>query len=128
MLSSQMGAGASYIAHLVPQIRGQLRSLPDISTTESSLEPERDRLYLFDAITTFLKNVSLAAPLMLVFDDLHAADVPSLLLLQFFARELHDSRILVLGTYRDVEARGMPAVPGHLSSILRDGHPIHLGL
>ena len=25
MLSSQMGAGASYIAHLVPQIRGQLR-------------------------------------------------------------------------------------------------------
>jgi predicted ATPase len=53
--------------------------------------------------------------------------VPSLLLLQFFARKLHDSRILVLGTYRDIEARGTPAVPEHLSNLLRDGHPIHLG-
>jgi predicted ATPase len=36
-------------------------------------------------------------PLMLVLDDLHAADTPSILLLEFVARELSDARVLVLG-------------------------------
>ena len=40
---------------------------------------------------------------MLVLDDLHAADEPSLLLLQFVARELGDSRLLIVGAYRDVD-------------------------
>ena len=40
---------------------------------------------------------------MLVLDDLHAADEPSLLLLQFLARGLEDSRLLVVGAYRDVD-------------------------
>ena len=40
---------------------------------------------------------------MLVLDDLHWADQPSLLLLQFVARELSGARLLLIGTYRDVE-------------------------
>ena len=40
---------------------------------------------------------------MLVLDDLHAADTPSLLLLRFLARELGSTRILLLGAYRDVD-------------------------
>ena len=36
-------------------------------------------------------------PLVLVLDDLHWADEPSLLLLQFLARELGDSRLLISG-------------------------------
>ena len=39
---------------------------------------------------------------MLVLDGLHWADKPSLLLLQFLAREMSGSRLLVVGTYRDV--------------------------
>ena len=46
---------------------------------------------------------------MLVLDDLHAADAPSLLLLQFVARELGSARVLVLGAYRDVDP-----LPGQL--------------
>src|SRR5262249_61594668 len=46
---------------------------------------------------------------MLVLDDLHAADAPSILLLRFAARELGDARVLVLGAYRDIELdRGHP--------------------
>jgi len=46
---------------------------------------------------------------MLVLDDLHAADAPSILLLRFVARELGDARVLVLGAYRDMELdRGHP--------------------
>ena len=36
-------------------------------------------------------------------DDLHWADHPSLLLLEFVARELANARVMIIGTYRDVE-------------------------
>ena len=41
--------------------------------------------------------------MILVLDDLHWADQPSLLLLQFVARELGGARLLIVGTYRDGE-------------------------
>ena len=40
---------------------------------------------------------------MIVLDDLHWADEPSLLLLRFAAKEVGSSGLLILGTYRDVE-------------------------
>ncbi len=45
----------------------------------------------------------LLLPLVLILDDLHWADTPSLLLLQFLAREVAAMRVVVVGTYRDVE-------------------------
>ena len=42
-------------------------------------------------------------PLVLILDDLHWSDKPSLLFLEFLTRELANSRLLVIGTYRDVE-------------------------
>ena len=56
-----------------------------------------------------LRRAAARRPVILVLDDLHAADEPSLLLLQFVARELSDSRILVIGAYRDVDPT--PAEP-----------------
>ena len=53
---------------------------------------------------------------MLVLDDLHAADEPSLLLLQFVARGLGDSRLLVVGAYRDVD----PTLRDPLASTLAE--------
>ncbi|MGH9674671.1 MAG: ATP-binding protein, partial [Bryobacteraceae bacterium] len=40
---------------------------------------------------------------LLVLEDLHWADQPSLRLLEFLAREISSTRLLVLGTYRDQE-------------------------
>ncbi|MCH7971970.1 MAG: hypothetical protein IH960_13170, partial [Chloroflexi bacterium] len=53
--------------------------------------------------STFLKNAAQVKPIVLILDDLHWSDKPSLLLLEFFARELSSSRILLVGTYRDME-------------------------
>src|SRR5262249_20812732 len=64
---------------------------------------------LFDAITMFLVRAADTRPLVLILDDLHWADKPSLLLLRFLAREMGGSRLLVVATYRDVEvSRGHP--------------------
>ena len=54
-------------------------------------------------MTAFLKSAAARRPLVLVLDDLHAADEPSLLLLQFVARALRESRLLIVGAYRDVD-------------------------
>jgi tetratricopeptide (TPR) repeat protein len=58
---------------------------------------------LFDPMTAFRRSAAAARPLVLVLDDLHAADEPSLLLLRFVARELGDSRLLIVGAYRDID-------------------------
>jgi class 3 adenylate cyclase/tRNA A-37 threonylcarbamoyl transferase component Bud32 len=100
-LLSELGAGASAIADVVSEVRERL---PGIQPA-AALEAEESRFRLFDSVTSFLRNASQPRPLVLVLDDLHWADRSSLTLLQFLAREVSGSRILVIGTYRDVELR-----------------------
>ena len=77
-LGDLMGPGAANIAEIVPEVRQKLTDLEPPPT----LEPEQARFRLFDCITTFLKTAAQTRPLMLVLDDLHWSDRPSLLLLQ----------------------------------------------
>ncbi len=98
-LLAEMGSGAADIGQVVSEVRERLPGLP----TSLGLEPDHARFRLFDSVTTFLRNAANAAPVMLLLDDLHWADKPSLLLLEFLAREMRGARLLVLGTYRDVE-------------------------
>ncbi|MEE8370356.1 MAG: hypothetical protein V3S00_06280, partial [Dehalococcoidia bacterium] len=67
------------------------------------------------------KNASKSQPIVLVLDDLHWADKPSLLLLQFLARELRGARLMVLATYRDVELRRGHPLSQTLAELSREG-------
>jgi DNA-binding SARP family transcriptional activator len=98
-LSTELGAAAPDLARLLPEIGTLIADLPEPETTDS----EGDRFRLFDAVSSVLTAAARTRPLVLVLDDLHAADEPSLLLLRFLARELADSRVLVVGAYRDVD-------------------------
>src|SRR2546427_3189316 len=115
-LMSEMGPGAADIAQVVSEVKERLPGLP----APPALEPDQARFRLFDSITTFLKNASKNAPLMVVLDDMHWADKPSLLLLQFLAKELRGSRLLVLGTYRDVELRRQHPLAQTLGELNRE--------
>src|SRR5215467_14873493 len=104
-LESLFGAATPYMAQLVPELRERL---PGIAAPPS-LDSEQARFRLFDAITTFLKHAAETRPLVLILDDIHWADKPSLLLLRFLTREIAASHLLVVATYRDVEvSRGHP--------------------
>jgi len=116
-LMSQMGPGAADIAQVVSEVGERLPGL----SAPPALEPEQARFRLFDSITTFLKNASGQKPMVLVLDDLHWGDKPSLLLLQFLARELRGARLLVLGTYRDVELRRDHPLSQTLGELGREG-------
>ncbi len=98
-LRRRLGAGAADLAQIIPELRERLPGLPGAS----SLDPEGARFRLFDASSRFLRSAAQSRPIVLVLDDLHAADDPSLLLLRFLARELGSSRLLVLCAHRDVD-------------------------
>ncbi len=91
------------------------------------LQSETARFLLFDAVTTFLAELAQLRPLVLIFDDLHAADQPSLLMLRFLTRERRDSRILVIGTYRSAEAHRTAGVSDLITALGREGRLLRLG-
>ena len=104
------------MAQLLPELRDLL---PDLAPAPP-LESEGARFRLFDSMTAFLKSAAAARPLVLVLDDLHAADEPSLLLLQFVARELGDSRLLIVGAYRDVDPTPADPLTTTLTELARE--------
>jgi predicted ATPase/DNA-binding SARP family transcriptional activator len=108
----QLGAGASDLAQILPELHALFRDLPE----PTALETESARFRLFDSVAAFLRNVAIATPLVLCFDDLHAADEPSLLLLRFVAAEMRDSRLMIVGLYRDVD----PTVRDPLAATLAE--------
>src|SRR5439155_5745630 len=93
----QLGSGAPDIAQVLPELRDQF---PEVRVSASS-DPEGARFRLFDSTVAFLRIAAGVQPLVLVLDDLQAADAPSLLLLRFVASEMDDAHVLVVGLYRD---------------------------
>lgn len=65
--------------------------------------PQVDQPRLFVQIATFLAALAARHPLVLVMEDLHWADAPSISLLFHLCRTFTASRILVFGTYRPDE-------------------------
>jgi DNA-binding SARP family transcriptional activator len=98
-LRVQLGSGATELAQIVPELRQRFPDLPP----PSPVEPEGARFRLFDATAGFLRHACERRPLVLVLDDVHAADAPSLLLLRFLARDLGATRLLLLVAYRHVD-------------------------
>lgn len=68
---------------------------------DSSPSSEAERFRLFDGVTSAVRSAATSQPLVLAFDDLHWADVPSLLCLQLLAQEIDSAAVLVLGTFHD---------------------------
>src|SRR6185369_1522446 len=83
-------------------------------------DAEAARFRFFDATAEFLRRASESRPIVLILDDLHAADTPSLLLLRYLARELGKTRMLVLGAFRDVDPVPGQPLTEHLAEVARE--------
>ena len=59
---------------------------------------------LFEAVARCLRRLAAGRPVLVVLDDLHWADEPSLRLLGFLARALAAEPVALIGAYRDTEA------------------------
>ncbi|WP_051173861.1 ATP-binding protein [Amycolatopsis orientalis] len=75
----------------------------DVLLGEARGDGAPDGFRLYDAVTSALVSASQAQPVVVVLDDLHWADTASLRLLEFAAQHTWFERLLLIGTYRDVE-------------------------
>ena len=96
-LRAALGIGAPYVARIIPEIRDRLPDVPELPIDDS----DAARFQVFVAASAFVRALAAANGLVLILEDLHAADEPSLLLLQFIAADIRESRVLILATYRD---------------------------
>jgi len=90
------------------QLSALARILPETAADaaqESALLPDQARFRLLEAVRGLLSSLASTTPLMLVLEDLHAADKDSLYLLHYVARHAASLPLLIVGTYREVEAR-----------------------
>src|SRR5262249_31034899 len=98
-LRASLGATAPELARLAPEIEATLGPQPrnpELSATE-------ERMRLFDNVVRFLLELANERGLLLVLDDLHWADHGTLAMLHYLLRQTRDSRVLILGAYREAE-------------------------
>lgn len=103
------------------------RKLPASNAAPTSEEAADARFAFFDAVMTALRAAAERQPLVLLLDDVHDADQPSLQLLRFLARTLVDARILLVATYREMEVRNDAARAAIVSAAARYGRRLPLG-
>ena len=122
-LKALLGSGASEIARLIPEIK---LSFPSLEEAKTATDSESTRFRLFDAVATLLKNVARGGPLLIVVDDLHDADQPSLQMLRFIARAAKEVSLLMIGTYRDAEVRQSPELGKLIGDLIREGRTVSI--
>jgi class 3 adenylate cyclase/tetratricopeptide (TPR) repeat protein len=104
------------LTRLVPALA---RRLPDTPDPRGS-DPETERYLLFGAVLGLLEEAAGMAPVVLVLDDLHWADVQSLALLRHVVTKTSGSRLAVLGTFRDSELDRQHPLTDVLAALRRE--------
>jgi DNA-binding CsgD family transcriptional regulator len=114
-----LGPGAGDIADMVPEMRDRLPRLGPATRLKDTAEA---RFRMFEAILRLLAGTCGQRPLVLVLDDLHWADAPSLRLLEFLAPEIADVPLLLLVTYRATELSRQHPLSNTLGGLARAPH------
>lgn len=87
--------------------------------------PEEARFALFREVLGALGRAAARAPVLVVLEDLHAADPSTLLLLEFIAGRVSVVPLVLVGTYRELEARRRDDA-GSIARIGRAGRTLEL--
>jgi DNA-binding SARP family transcriptional activator len=120
-LRARLGAGGAELARLLPELSPVVRE-------SAAADDDGARFRLFEAVSAFLRLAAEREPLVVVLDDLHAADEPSLLLLRFLAREIAGSRVLVVGAFRDVDPTMRNPLSAAVAALVREPGTLQLAL
>jgi class 3 adenylate cyclase/tetratricopeptide (TPR) repeat protein len=97
VLRSHVRRHGGELSRSVGQLRARLPGLPPARAAD----PETERYLLWNAVVGLLAEATTSQPLVLIVDDLHWADKPTLMLLRHLIAEAGAARALIIGTYRD---------------------------
>src|SRR5215218_1296658 len=120
-LSTRLHPGTvAWLVDLVPELAGagEVQPVP-------ALDPDRARIALHRAVVQALRAAAADRPLLVVLDDVHAADPASLVLATLVCRSLPDSRLLVVTTQRPVGPGGRDTAA--LGELNRQGALVPVG-
>lgn len=81
----------------------RLREYVPLPEEEAAGDPESERYRFFEAVTATLNELSSGVTLLLVVDDLHWADRPTLLLLRHVLGSIDATKLGIVGMYIDTE-------------------------
>jgi DNA-binding CsgD family transcriptional regulator/tetratricopeptide (TPR) repeat protein len=111
-LLADLGSTGGELARLLPDLSARIAGLPE----PVAADPDTERHRLHTSVADVLGAVGARQPVLLVIEDGHWADAPTLMLLRHLARSSTDMRVLLVATFRDTEAD----VPVRLSEALAD--------
>jgi tetratricopeptide (TPR) repeat protein len=100
-LERELGQRADYLTSLLPELAS--RSTP--RETLPPLDADRGRFELLDALSGALCEIPRPEGVLVILEDLHAADASSLSVFELLGPQLRSSQVCVLGTFRDGDAR-----------------------
>jgi tetratricopeptide (TPR) repeat protein len=107
------------------------RLVPDLPYSSSTMlpdDPRAERHRLFTAVTTLFARAASVNPMVLVLEDLHWADLPTLRLLRYMLRSPADAGLMLLVTYRETELEAGDPLSELLADLHRDEGLVRIGL
>ena len=123
-LRRALGPGGGELGRLLPDLTARVGALP----APVRADPDTERHRLHTAVTDLLTGISRDRPILLVIEDGHWADAPTLMLLRHLARSAASARLLVLATFRDAEADVPPGLSETLADLRRSDGVVRLRL
>ena len=110
VLATMLRPVAREVAQIVPEVK---ETIP-VMQAPAALDPANARFRLYEAVCELLAGMAQERPVVVVLDDLHWADVPTLQLTEYAAQRLHSAGVVLIAAFRDVD----PAVGGRLADTL----------
>lgn len=116
-----------------PSLSELSRLVPELSQwvpvgAEVPADPGTQRWRLFRGAATLLRCIGQACPVVLVLEDLHDADQATLDLFVHLVRNLRDARVLLVGSYRNVQVARTHPLAAVLAELYRSPHLLRIPL
>jgi DNA-binding CsgD family transcriptional regulator len=117
------GPRLAQILQVVPELRGHFPN-----ARQASAEDDQARFHIYDSVTQVLLDAATKRPVVLVLDDMHWADAPTLLLLKLLAGSFAQSSVMVIVTYRDRELPADNPLRAQLADFVRAGQTTEIAV
>lgn len=113
------GSDAAVLTQLLPEMGG---AQPGTSQVSDVHNPEGERFRLFASMVQLLRAAATRAPILVILENLHWADVSSLRFLEYCAPDIAESRLSLIGTFREADASHGDHLGATMGAINRERH------